>query len=170
MEKQNKTVQIALAAAVVLVWALVVYRFRQMQSGQALVDQNFDYTLPPSRSEAQAADSLVVLANYPDPFLPGRRAAGAGREETGRQPVLRRSARQLPEPIFTPDTRTVQYLGFSQDQKNMRRARITMGSQRFTLQEGQEVQGLKVLAVYRDSVRIFWQGASRVLLRQRGGQ
>lgn len=168
MEKQNKTVQIALVAAVVLVWALVVYRFRQMQSGQASADAQLEYTAPPSQTADEAVDSLFVRADYPDPFLPGRIVVSrAGYGASGRA-AERPPAR--PAPVLVPDARAVQYLGFSQDQKNMRRARITIGNQRFTVQEGQEVQGLKVLAVYRDSVRIFWQGATRMLLRQRGGQ
>ncbi|MCC6463373.1 MAG: hypothetical protein IT260_23080 [Saprospiraceae bacterium] len=169
MEKQNKTVQIALVAAVVLVWALVVYRFRQMQSGQVPADSQLEYTVPPSQTADQAVDSLFVRADYPDPFFPGRTVSRAGYGATGRA-AERPAARPAPAPVFVPDTRSVQYLGFSQDQKNMRRARITMGNQRFTVQEGQEVQGLKVLAVYRDSVRIFWQGTTRILLRQRDGQ
>lgn len=157
MKKQSKQVQIGLALAVIVVWGLVVFRFRQLSTPGQSDMPALSSLSPVARKLDAAGDSLALNLNYPDPFF-------------GKKTVvtIEKNSQITPAPV-TPSTSTnqpvIQYFGYSKDQNNLKRARLLVNGKATTLSEGAQVEGIYLTAIERDSIRVRWQKLQWVVRR-----
>lgn len=164
MKKQSKKVQLVLVIALIVVWGLVIYRFRKMNNTEDETSEIDRYITPANMLGAQKQDSQALLLNYPDPFLAVNE--GAENKKTGIHNIsTRRSIVYLPKSGLRKPP--VQYRGYSKDKDERNRARLVVSGKNLTIAEGEQTDNLQLISVFRDSVHLVWEGIFFSIKRQR---
>ena len=151
-----------LAAAVAVVWGIIVYRvfFNEPIEEQGIRS--------PSRTEHEPYDQYVVkndtarlALNYRDPFL-GTPATIASKDTI--TPIVSATTpvqKNIPPPL---NWETIRYNGFITNPVTKKMVAILSvnGAERMTI-EGETFQGVKLLKNKRDSILVSWMGKQKYI-------
>lgn len=168
MKGQNRVLQVTLGIAVLVIWALILYRFTGLKNQKP----EFVSSSRPRPGHRAATvlrnDSLFLQANYPDPFLGGTRyyeKTGHSLQQGGQRRGGTRSALTAlpPGAVILP---SVQYRGFSKNKDAFQRALLTVDGKNYTLLSGQKAGEVELQAIFPDSVQLVWKGHAITVLRE----
>ena len=154
--KQGK-MRYILIAAVLLVWGSILLRLLKTLNGH---EREASVPTPAMGGLTRAkADSFVLLANYPDPFL-------AGDDE---DPALPDTARYTPGsaslpaeapkvPEAAPDVSFIKYAGFlSNPATKIKRAFLNIQGIDYFMKEGDAVNGVRIIRIKPEKIAIAYK-------------
>lgn len=160
MMKSNRTKYLMLLL-VVSIWGLVVYRFLTYRTDGALSDQvttnqNFDIS-------QKSGDTFTLALNYADPFYshtPERSTAGDNPQTAEKPAEKARVVIEPPKPrIVWP---AVLYKGVVLNEKhNSNSVIIIINGSTQILKKGDEVQGVRVISIGKDSIALRFSNQQR---------
>jgi hypothetical protein len=154
--KQNRKTQVLLGAMVVLVWGIVVYRFLALKNGSNEAFHLAEGSLP-SMAGMVETDTFALALDYPDPFLQVRKDEMV-EDKPHKATKLRKVAftkPQLPGLALRPE---IYYRGFSKNADGISLVRISVSGRSATLAPGESIGGVRLLDIFQDSIRVYWNG------------
>lgn len=146
---EGKKIPVYLLVALVLsIWGMIIYRITSS------IDHVSDGQLTNSGLEEGKAripliqpDTFSMLTNYPDPFEE-RSIAPANQVK----PVLKQA--RVSAPILT-----IRYVGYIKNEVGKKRiALIHKEGKDFFMEEGASLRKMKLIAVWRDSIKVSHKG------------
>jgi hypothetical protein len=157
MMKSRKTVYLLLGL-VLAIWGTIVYRVLSKISPDAKPASSEPFF---AGDKAALQDTFALLADYPDPFL----GQGAPPDAApAAEPVLK--APPPPEPVKTVAWPVVRYTGII---KNMKKDRqfivLQVNGKDHLVTAGQQVGGVQVEQIFKDSVLLSFEGEKKYLRR-----
>lgn|GEM_PF-2489450 len=166
MKKQNRAVQITLGVSVLIIWGMVAYRFNRLSKGTNSKAENAEFVMPEA-TPALEQDTFRLVLNYPDPFLSGSALISEKKNSISSGQTARTNQVNSVKPPQGIPPPSIQYKGFSMDNKGRIRARLAVNGKGMTLANGDVVGNLNVLSIFKDSVQIKWEGKKYTLRRQK---
>lgn len=158
----QKAVRYFLIAGVTVVWGLIIYRVADGLSGDDALPAPAMAAVHSSGIAAPAA-GYTLIADYPDPFIPGadstKTPAGVGPDVA--QTVAPASGFTAPPPPDPDAYREgmVQYLGMmANPEKKLKIASLTIKGTDHLVREGETVMGFKVKKIEPGKVMLIYRG------------
>jgi type II secretory pathway component PulC len=157
----NKYLKYFLLAAVIGIWAAIAYRIVHGFSADkvAIVPAN----TPLKNQLTAVADTFVLYADYPDPFL---EAVDSLQQDTiakkNSVPVLTTPATAL-APALPKEaiTAIIQFNGIITNSKTkLRIAIITVHGKEHLVKEHEKVEGILIRKITKEAIRIIYNGES----------
>jgi hypothetical protein len=157
---KNKKSIYVLAPAVLLVWALIIYRVSDgLQSGDSYYTA---LSYSPGEQLPVMADTFAytLQLNYPDPFLGKARPVLPAPNTAPPQLALLRTeppaaALQQPVPVNPIDYTRYKYIGLVEHKdKKDQLALVILDGKSLMLRKGETAEGVQLLKLYRDSVEL----------------
>jgi len=153
-----KQTRYILIAGVTLVWGLVIYRVVAGMSDDdqpiavAQKQETFDYSVQ--------ADTFSLIADYPDPFIPGNGVPEIAHVPTEEKMVPGGGVRENttpPAPGF--DKTSVQYHGMiANPERKIRLGSVTIKGKQHLVREKQKVDELTIRKIENDRIVLIHQG------------
>ena len=158
----QKSLRYFLLAGVILIWGVIVFR---IING---LNNNDDPANPVRKKVASinyniTKDSFLLIANYPDPFIPGNikiKDAGNDLQPLTREPVLNNNS--IPEQKkIAFDINSIQYHGMiANSETKMKLAIITLADKEYTAKEGDKIELITLRKITKTGIVIISKGKS----------
>lgn len=175
---KNKTTTYALLALVLCLWGYIVYKiYMGVKGDDIVVPVASTKSKPVKEKEPMAIDNYELSLNYRDPFL-GKQAAshvgsssssaytGTPRPVVARPRVVTPTVVAPPRPVETIDWSVIRFNGIMKNPTTNKMISIVMvNNQQYMLGEGGVGGGVKVLKVYKDSLRISYKNINKTITR-----
>ncbi|MEM7161714.1 MAG: hypothetical protein AAF487_04665 [Bacteroidota bacterium] len=157
----KKVLTYVLLVVVIGIWGRVIYTFFFAEKGgEPILFESKKDPLPELTEDVQ--DSIVLIADYRDPFLGKvQRAPSQTTVNTVQHNVPRSIEKKGEEepPIVWPE---VAYFGMQKNLNSQARLGIVkIGKKQVLLKEGEEVDELKALRIFPDSIELGYLDESR---------
>ena len=171
MKKDHKKLQYTLIILLILIWGTIAYRMMTWGNSEdsfSLVGQE---VLPLAVENELAQDSFVLKTNYKDPFLDNRVTTSTkistGTSSTKSSKYKRKAPPVIPNRNTQKKMPTIQYLGYSINESQITRVRLSINQQTHTYKLNQTLAGVTVKEMYKDSVIIAWGGRQKTYPRKK---
>lgn len=156
---KNKKINYILLPAVFIIWAAILYRiFSVIKAPDSPVQDSSNFV----RDENQEEDSsFQLIANYRDPFE-GKTFQLVKSPSEGVSNVRVAAPPKNEKPGI--DWTTIQYLGTIKRQKdNSSVALVKISGKTNMLGKGEEMGGVKLLQIMKDSIQVQYNGVKKVI-------
>lgn len=161
----QKALRYFLIAGLALVWGTIIYKVvDKLNQNDHTVHEiykavKFDYNMP--------KDSFVLIANYPDPFLPGEDTISPGNDRSrpiaGDQVVNKEII--PPKPTF--DLNKIQYFGMIVNpEKKKRIAMISIAGKEYLAKEKEKIDQVLISKITKEKITILINGKVQQVDRQ----
>lgn len=159
MLKSKKAIYVLLPL-VLIVWGLILYKvFTGLSDGPDLPVYSNQV---PSESVERATepDTFSIHANYRDPFL-GKLLS--------KKPVVKKSKKPkkvLKKPPVVIRWPSITYGGMVRNQQSQKMvAMVKISGKDNLMKEGEELDGIQLVKVYRDSIQLGFQGEKKMITK-----
>lgn len=173
---KNKTTTYALLALVLCLWGYIVYKiYMGVKGDDVALPVAAAKSKPSKEKEPMAIDNYELSLNYRDPFL-GKQGAstvvssaaysGTPRPVVVRPRVAAPAVVSPPKPQEAIDWSVIRFHGIMKNPTTNKMISIVMvNNQQYMLGEGGVGGGVKVLKVYKDSLRISYKNINKTITR-----
>jgi hypothetical protein len=153
----QKALRYFLIAGLTLVWGTIIYKVvdKLNQNDHTVHEiykkEKFDYSMP--------KDSFVLIANYPDPFLPTEDSISAGNNLSHSMNENQVPAKEIipPKPAF--DLNKIQYYGMIANSGNKKRvAIISIGGKDYLAKEKEKIDEVLISRITKEKITVFVNG------------
>jgi hypothetical protein len=141
-----------LMAAVVAVWAVVIYKAVVAITSNGSITVDIPYVEKKVQEKGTDRKGYALLLSYPDPFLKESDGTPAAMEEQPAAP---------PTIVMWP---SLKYSGYLKNEKGMVGVLELNGSYQ-SVRKGDVIEGVKVIEVYEDSIRLTYKDNLKTFLR-----
>lgn len=168
--KKNKRLQYVLVGLVVLIWGTLAYQMINWQGGEraySIPEKNY---LSLQIDSTQQRDSFVVVGKYRDPFLEGSFYNSGTKKTSKTSNSKSKYHREAPPPLNgkgKPKQPKIAYWGYSINDNEITRVRISINNQIHTLKVNDQADKLIVHEMHKDHVLISWAGEKKVIKKEK---
>ena len=156
----QKSLRYILLGGVVLVWGIIVVRVINGLSTDDPVNLVKKKTVSFNYNTTQ--DSFMLLANYPDPFIPQNIAAnetGNDLQTLPKEAVVNINPPAQKKPEF--DIQTIHYHGMiANPETKMKLAVVTVAGKEYTAREGDKIEPVSIRKITKSGIVVFVDGKS----------
>lgn len=162
MKKSNKAVTYLLIAAVVAIWGIAIYRVYKVSGPNNTENSLSGNFAKPETSNAQL-DTFSLIASYRDPFVikytSVNIAADLNLEEEKAKKVVVKPIVTWPE---------IKYGGTVKNKVSEKKvALVNINEQNHLLAVGDTAQEIRVMAIYADSLMLFYKSELKAVVRSK---
>ena len=166
---KNKTTTYALIVVVLLLWGYIVYKIYAGVSGDETPEATVVRSKPQVKeSIALKVEDYTLNLNYRDPFL-----GKAAQQNVERPKVTQRSQQVRPlvqrAPVPPPEVIDWSFIQFKGIMKNPTSQKIVsiviINNAQYMLEEGAIGGGVKVIKVYKDSLKVSYKNIKKTITR-----
>ena len=164
---KNKKLQYILFPLVIVIWGLIFLKIFNHIRGSREVHASYDYSMAGLKKDT-VADTFSIVAHYRDPFyragyIQAKQQSAPGKSvipQRVRQPV--RKEADLSQ-VSWPE---IVYGGVIYNEKDKSQtALLKIDNTDYLLKQGEETGGMRLVAVYSDSVKVTYMKETRTLNR-----
>jgi len=160
IKMNQKSLRYILLGGVVLIWGIIIFRVINGLSTDDPVNLVKKKTI--SFNYNTTKDSFLLLANYPDPFIPENIAIN----ETGndllslpKEPVINNNPPAPKKPEF--DIQLIQYHGMiANPETKMKLAVVNIAGKEYTAREGDKIEPVSIRKITKGGLIVFVEGKS----------
>ncbi|KAA9324920.1 hypothetical protein [Adhaeribacter soli] len=166
---KNKKLVYILLPLVLIIWGLIVYQVKTAIADEPEVIGLSNEKRDGKLSQEIQQQEFSLMLNYPDPFLKGEKVTRTASPAQAN----RVSSRQKPNPVLPPVQLkeeiawpNIVYNGMIVNQNsNAKIAMLTIGEQQVFLKINSIEKGIRLLRIYKDSVRVELNGQRKAIIR-----
>ena len=160
----KKKINILLLVLTISVYGAITYKYF---GGGNPIPENTNNTLPTSETMPKIAEDTQAVfqlkINDRDPFLDRTYSARLSQQRQVSSIPSTRSSTQSKQPKLWPD---INYLGFTKSNaQNKRMAILRINGKLYRKRQGTIIEGLKITAVYNDSIQVQFNKEKRYFSR-----
>lgn len=164
---ENKTMKYVIGIAVISVWGLLTFRiyaryFPEDEIVFPLANQEPEY------DDTHVQDSFVIAVDYRDPFLSKKFKSVKGKSNTRKVNARKKPLKKQPKkekPVVFPE---IKYQGsVNETNADNKTALVSIDNQFISWKKGEVYNGLNLLKVYPDSIKVELRGEQKVISKKR---
>jgi hypothetical protein len=157
---KKKKINIFLVPAVLFIWGFIIYRVISFQTPP---DEEISglSSKPVIPIVPQKQDTLKVNANYRDPFKPFKQLPSSKSSQTLQiKPVDKNIRPKVSWPV-------INYGGLIKNTNEVKiLAILTVGERTFIAGKNDNISGLRILNLYKDSILLKYQNEKKIIIKR----
>lgn len=166
-KKQNKKVQYLLLTLVIIIWSIIIYRVLNYSQNDEIVITQTNISLPTKTIDQKTEDRFTLTGGYDDPFFKKRRRASKKRRKASntKKSKNKKMEKIAQKPIMEEKMPRVFYKAFSLNNNEVTRVKLEIDGKSYTIKPNEEILGIKVLNMNKNSITILWKEETHILNR-----
>ncbi|MEN0005205.1 MAG: hypothetical protein AAF798_13720 [Bacteroidota bacterium] len=159
MKKKNKTLNYVLIVLVLGIWGTIIYRvFTYGDDEQAVAYSNTNLALPELTTPTVLKATYTLKGDYDDPFLTGKKYRKSSAKSNSKS-AFPKAKKATPKATAKVEEQppVIVYKGFSLNNNEISRVKLQIAGKTYTLQQGESVQDVTVIAMDRNRVELKWR-------------